>query len=518
MSLFELISLKKAGVERQEAEGQLNDCFQKSEIKTVQSPPALCPLPSEAEASVKANKNPEEILNLETQITELLEEKEKINSDRADLKQAAIEQAKPYLKTRQGEKRDKLHEAVNQAQYNWLSDLVYILMGEGCERGYVEINSQGDILIKQPQLELLEALKKARLTIGLSSTLDVKEMAMSLMINEDDIIAVRRPLSSKDNVTLPVYPIAPNSNRWDKKGNNQQLERMRLAIERLKAHRDVPVYTLKKYHQSLGANRWYGNHDIGFNLDSGETEIIFAGELFPDEGVLKRRYLLLNGSLDGFEAYYEYKRQNAWIQRIGRARTNRYPDKQFTLSLMAASKYADFSFLGELGYQPLLQSIGALGEEVIPANKRKKFQIFQEIKTRLVQGVKLTQVGLAEVCQVSQAYISKIAKGVGGWKNLINLFAPVVGSLKEAIRVELTPEQKECCQAAGDALEPIIDSLNYLDQQALERIITALFDSIDDALAPWHGIVQHLSRRAREQLVYIFFSLLPSVKFNLNTS
>ncbi|MDJ0719939.1 MAG: hypothetical protein QNJ54_37925 [Prochloraceae cyanobacterium] len=110
------------------------------------------------------------------------------------------------------------------------------------------------------------------------------------------------------------------------------LERLEKFADYLRSQypEDLAIFGFKRYAEALKLDGWFFGNSRGSNDFDGCLTLVSFGTPQINLGAASDRYLTLFGSLDGFEDYYRSLTQNEFIQLLGRMRTHRYPDEDFS--------------------------------------------------------------------------------------------------------------------------------------------------------------------------------------------
>ena len=204
---------------------------------------------------------------------------------------------------------------------------------------------------------------------------------------------------------------------------------------------DIPIIGIKRYGKDFSFSGWYFNHNRSSNAFAGEEVLVAVGSPFPNLGAIQDEYLCLNGSLNGFEEFYEQLVTGEIIQLSGRQRCQRYPDLGFTLYLIGTDH--DYRYLRQYGAAVIELDAFELCPEAGTETQLTRFQLIQAIKQLTDSNIrKLTQKAVAFVLGCTQQNVSKTLRQMG--VSLTQLREYITTRLKNTTAPRESPNRTGC--------------------------------------------------------------------------
>jgi hypothetical protein len=156
---------------------------------------------------------------------------------------------------------------------------------------------------------------------------------------------------------------------------------------------------------------WF--HDNrGSNAFAGSPNFASLGLPYANKGAIEDEYFALNGTLDGFDEYYESRNKEEILQNVGRQRVNRYSDQQFHYFALVPHG-TDLSWLAQYGAKVIVQDAFEITPTAGSETQFARHQLLQAALNCMEKGVKVTQTAIAQVLDKSQQSISKALRKAG---------------------------------------------------------------------------------------------------------
>jgi hypothetical protein len=340
----------------------------------------------------------------------------------------------------------------------WIIPFLRILKGE---KGYLTL-CHGQLTITTPDSRLIEIAHAAKRNIFLDATGHLKELALLLGVETDEIIQVRQYQPPITN--LELIQIATLGRLGQSRGNEQQL-RANAVVDALSVEsRETTGVTRFKRYAQTGDYRYFiesrGMNDAeklttlildGIpteNLESLAAKFACLYGRPPRQGTETIRYQLQlkNEIPAGIEPYFDMKvsadpefrefvlrRTRANIkQAIGRLRANRRPGEQLRVFILG-----DFP----LDMPVLLVKASEITLEAADTQEQNLIGIFRGLMATAAAGAKQTQAAIAAAAHTIQGQVSKILSKVGGMERVKKIFQTLIEPLSKWNNFEPDDEQ-----------------------------------------------------------------------------
>lgn len=349
----------------------------------------------------------------------------------------------------------------------WLVDFIKALIGHGSIR-----YERGKLNIYKRNIRHRELASNAEFNLYLDATLTPEILQNKLGINEPILVIQQAPPEYNNLKIVQVTGLG--------KLGKQRSDSLEKRVEALKVQ-------LKNNHPDLKILEWKAlasdgefNHfsdGRGVNRFENTSAIASFGIPYQNIGELAAHYqvqlktqsidlFLKDGDIDkinelarrsnsidfnnpnnDFQQYVEQLTQAEIVQEIGRLRANRRSDEELTFYFCADY---DLSFLAEHfpGATPLKVDAFAITPDAGTQNQQTKLAILEAAKELTNRGNKLTQKSIANLAEITQGTVSKIASQFGGWASLKKLFQTLLDSLYSDWNnfdgTDFSSEEKEC--------------------------------------------------------------------------
>ena len=348
----------------------------------------------------------------------------------------------------------------------WLVDFIKALIGHGSIR-----YERGKLNIYKRNIRHRELASNAEFNLYLDATLTPEILQNKLGINEPILVIQQAPPEYNNLKIVQVTGLG-------KLGKQRSLS-LENRVEALKIQ-------LKNNHPDLKILEWKAlasdgefNHfsdGRGVNRFENTSAIASFGIPYQNIGELAAHYqvqlktqsidlFLKDGDIDkineladrsnsidfnnpnnDFQQYVEQLTQAEIVQEIGRLRANRRSDEELTFYFCADY---DLSFLAEHFPGATREKVDAFAitPDAGTQNQQTKLTILEAAKELTNRGNKLTQKLIANLAEITQGTVSKIASQFGGWASLKKLFQTLLDSLYSDWNIsdgtELDSEEKE---------------------------------------------------------------------------
>jgi hypothetical protein len=229
---------------------------------------------------------------------------------------------------------------------------------------------------------------------------------------EEKIIAIRR----KQNAPLRnliIHQINTQGVASPRRMTDKAFNRVKCVLQELKQlYGEIPLIAHKCQGDHLEMEGYWFNHNRGSNAFAGSPNFATLGLPYANKGAIEDEYFALNGTLDGFEEYYESRNKEEILQGAGRQRVNRYPDQQFHYFALVPHG-TDLSWLSQYGAKVIVQDAFEITPEAGSDTQYARHQLLQAALDCMEKGVKVTQTAIAQVLDKSQQSISKALRKAG---------------------------------------------------------------------------------------------------------
>ncbi|MEO1183717.1 MAG: DNA primase, partial [Cyanobacteria bacterium J06636_27] len=322
---------------------------------------------------------------------------------------------------------------------NWLPEFIKAWVGNGafrCEHGKLSIYTR--------DLRHKELADNAEFNLYLDATLSPELLRLKLGIQEPVLVIEQVPPSYSN---LNIVQITGFGKPGKQRSNG--------LINRVDASKSA----LREKHSNLGILEWKSNAGDNeyyhFSDGRGVNRFINCDALasfgipYANVGELAAEYQVLTGNEVDSEATQQFINEitdSEIVQEIGRLRSNRRPDEELTFYFCADY---DLSFLGDYFPGATLTKVDAFAitHKAGTQSQQTKLAILEAAKELTTRGNKLTQNAIANLAEITQGTVSKIASQFGGWSSLKKIFQTLLDSLYSERNIfdgeGLTDEEKD---------------------------------------------------------------------------
>ncbi|MFM7576051.1 MAG: hypothetical protein ACKO5Q_03795, partial [Microcystaceae cyanobacterium] len=305
------------------------------------------------------------------------------------------------------ELQEETKENLDKIPPNSLSNILKVVKKD---KGIVLSICKGTLSITIDNRASYEFLKGAKNLINLDATQSIEDLKLQTGL-ESPITAGKEKVTPTNNLTVIQIKVKGLAS---KNISQTAINRVNAILETLpemarighKKWKEADLFNLSGY--------WF-NHSRGSNDYEGNINLCFIGLPNPHWGQLQNEYLALKGDLEGFDEYYQRKKNEEILQGIGgRQRANREPDKQFTAYVITSDNpQDDLNWLSEFGIKVNQSS----GFEFTPdggTEGETTWQKITEAALHLIQnGLKQTETAIAEIIGKTQQAVNKAIRGKG---------------------------------------------------------------------------------------------------------
>ena len=315
----------------------------------------------------------------------------------------------------------------------------------------------GDILRSMKFVDLLDA------------TADKQILARVIGVPPNSIIEIQQDLPSLQNLTVVNVNMRGMGSRQISDSCKDRQKAILEWVMQTHGPQEIRVIA-NKLDEHLPLDGWWFNDNRSTNAYQDSGVIVAFNTPRTNLGVIQDEYRTLEGTLDGFNEYYQNLVKAEIIQLIGRPRAHLNPEKQFTIYLVGTD--FDASFLSKFGVNVVNVEAFELCPEAGTQIEQTRFRILEAVRQLTNSGVaitSITQQAVAQISGVTQGRISQIASLLGGWKAFKKILAVLLGLYRDVNNLEeLTDEEKWL----AETYLPLL--VNETDSEALSEIGIAL--------------------------------------------
>ena len=328
----------------------------------------------------------------------------------------------------------------------WIIPFLRILKGEN---GYLTL-CHGQLTITTPDSRLIEIAHAAQRNIFLDATGHLKELALLLGVETNEIIHVRQYQPPTTN--LEHIQVGTLGRLGQSRGESQQL-RATAVVDAVRAESPDNTGVMRfKRHAQTGDYRYFiesrgvndGEKITTLILDGIPTEnleslaaqfaCLYGRPPKPGTETIRYQVQLKNELPAGIEPYFDMKvsadpefrefvqrrtRANI-LQAIGRLRANRRPGEQLRVFILG-----DFP----LDMPVKLVKASEITLEAADTQEQNLLGIFRGLMATATAGVKQTQAAIATAAHTTQGQVSKILSKVGGMERVKKIFQTLIEPL-----------------------------------------------------------------------------------------
>lgn len=389
----------------------------------------------------------------------------------------------------------------------WLPDFLEAWKGDGSFQ-----SGWGVLSIYRRNPKHTELANSAKFNIYLDATFKSHQLKFKLGI-DDPVLTIEQQRPDYGNLKVV------NVTGLGKLPKNRSLP--------LSARVNALKETLKKLYPALGIIDWkqiatqiadrteYGHFvdGRGVNRFSDAPAIASFGIPYQNIGVLAAQYQVITGSPvnledknSTFQKYLTELINAEIIQEIGRLRSHRRPNQELTFYFCADY---DIKFLDRELPGVKLESVDAfqLCPEAGNASEQTGHAIVNALKSLWQSKQKITQPAIANIAEISQAWVSRFTQRWGGWQHFKKLLLLLLDSLNSG---------------SNKNLADLDDDEKWLARTYFPMLIAESESSPDHLLESVAEVAQVFSTRAmrrvlhfcdirvRVDLLMTFFRCLPT--------
>jgi hypothetical protein len=273
--------------------------------------------------------------------------------------------------------------------------LIHLLKFLGGESGIVPRFHRGKLhLTLNNQARLLEIMHAAKADLFLDATQSQEDLQLKTGFNKPLTVIRAKSDQPLKNVTITQIKIPGIAS---KNISETALGRVYAVSKELgKIDPNMPMIGHKAWLKMLNLDGHWFKDNRGSNDFIGRLNLALVGMPNPNLGAIQDEYLAVNGSLDGFEEYYQRLVNSEILQGVGRLRANRFPDQKFNVYALTPET-ADLSWLSEYGAKVIVKhsfevSPDAGNERQLTLNK-----IIEAAANLTRDGLKVTQDAIAKL-------------------------------------------------------------------------------------------------------------------------
>lgn len=344
-----------------------------------------------------------------------------------------------------------------------LYDLLGILFGK--ERGVARV-SCGAITLTLPYGRHREIADEMGVNLYADATVSPDQLAARRGINREQLAVIAQKQPDLSNLTVQaIYMEGMRSRQYSDDCIRRQLALVdHLQEDHIQGESALIAWKDTDY---LDIDGYWFNDSRSTNLLKGVPSLIALGTPYQNYGAVKDEYVAIFGTLDGFDDYYDSLRQAEIIQLLGRQRAHLYPDTDFTIYLIGSN--LDLSFLEAMGINVEISHSLEWSSQAGQHSQYLKLSLLQMAIELGQQFRQMTQSAIATRLGVTQGYISRFFKQIGGKTNLLKILQPLY---KQFIGTVINPR-------SFFHLKEIRSWLNFDSQDAQALGLTVVKDCLD---------------------------------------
>ncbi len=229
---------------------------------------------------------------------------------------------------------------------------------------------------------------------------------------EDKVHAIRRqqdyPLQN-----LTIHQINIKGVASPRRMTDIAFNRVKHVLQTLRErYGEIPLIAHKCQGNHLEIEGYWFNHNRGSNAFAGSLNFATLGLPYPNKGAIEDEYFTFNGTLDGFDEYYESRNKEEILQSMGRQRVNLYPNQQFNYFALVPHG-TDLSWLSQYGAKIIVKDAFEITPLAGSETQYARHQLLEAVMDCKSRGLKVTQTAIAQCLGKTQQSISKILKKAG---------------------------------------------------------------------------------------------------------
>ena len=282
--------------------------------------------------------------------------------------------------------------------------LIHLLKFLGGESGIVPRFHRGKLhLTLNNQARFSEIMHAAKANLFLDATQSQEDLQLKTGFNKPLTVIRAKSDQPLKNVTITQIKIPGIAS---KNISDTALGRLYAVSKELgKIDPNMPMIGHKAWLEMLNLDGHWFKDNRGSNDFIGRLNLALVGMPNPNFGAIQDEYLAVNGSLDGFEEYYQRLVNSEILQGVGRLRANRFPDQKFNVYALTPEN-ADLSWLSEYGAKVIVKhsfevSPDAGNERQLTLNK-----IIEAAANLTRDGLKVTQDAIAKLVGMTRGGVS----------------------------------------------------------------------------------------------------------------
>ena len=251
----------------------------------------------------------------------------------------------------------------------------------------------------------------AKKNIFLDATANTKRI-QTITGLEEKISAIRRKQDAPLR-NLIIHQINTQGVASPRQMTDKAFNRVKCVLQELRQlYGEIPLIAHKCQGENLDIDGYWFNHNRGSNAFAGSRNFASLGLPYANKGAIEDEYFALNGTLDGFDEYYESRNKEEILQNVGRQRVNRYPNQQFHYFALVPHG-TDLSWLSQYGAKVIVKDAFEITPEAGSETQFARHQLVQAAIDCMEKGVKVTQTAIAQVLDKTQQSISKALRKAG---------------------------------------------------------------------------------------------------------
>ena len=290
--------------------------------------------------------------------------------------------------------------------------LFYLLKAIRGDKGIALRISNGKLTItRDRRQDYARIFNSAKKNIFLDATANTKRI-QTITGLEEKISAIRRKQDAPLR-NLIIHQINTQGVASPRRMTDKAFNRVKCVLQELRQlYGEIPLIAHKCQGENLDIDGYWFNHNRGSNAFAGSRNFASLGLPYANKGAIEDEYFALNGTLDGFDEYYESRNKEEILQNVGRQRVNRYPNQQFHYFALVPHG-TDLSWLSQYGAKVIVKDAFEITPEAGSETQFARHQLVQAAIDCMEKGVKVTQTAIAQVLDKTQQSISKALRKAG---------------------------------------------------------------------------------------------------------